>query len=75
MRKIPRAVFNDERRGRENVWLLSDEFERRAFREIPLRAHMAPYRKPPLVDEARSLRGTGDLPLRNSTKKLGVTSG
>ena len=36
---------------------------------------MEPYRKPTQVDRASSPRGTSDSPLRNSAKKLGVTSG
>ena len=36
---------------------------------------MGPYRKPTQVDEASSLRGTSETSLRNSAKKLGVTSG
>ena len=50
------------------------ESDRAHLREKPLRLDIwNPYRKPPQVDEARSLRGTSESSLRNSAKKLGVT--
>jgi hypothetical protein len=36
--------------------------------------YMYPYRKPTQVDWASSLRSTGERSLRNSAKKLGVSS-
>ena len=70
------SAFNGEIQSRQKFWFLPIQLERRVLREKLLKcAYAAPYRKPPQVDEARSLRGTGDSSLRNSAKKLGVTSG
>ncbi len=66
----------DELQSRGDFDLLVGGVWRAHLREKPLRlGEWDSYRKPPQVDEASSLRGTGESSLRNSAKKLGVTSG
>jgi len=75
-RQIRAPAFNGESQGRGKRWFLSSPVNQARFQENPLRLDKwNSYRKPPQVDEASSLRGTGDSSLRNSAKKLGVTSG
>lgn len=69
-RQIPIAVFNDKIRALKKDKVLPCQFERRVFQEKPLSLKkLDPYRNPTQVDEASSLRGTGDSSLRNSAKK------
>ncbi len=69
-------AFNSEPQSRGQLGFLPWQTDRARLREKSLRlGKQDPYRKPPQVDEASSLRGTGDSSLRNSAKKLGVTSG
>ncbi len=69
-RQIRSAVFKTKIRAQKKGSVFTVPIRTKSLpRKTSKVISAAPYRKPPQVDRASSLRGTGDSSLRNSAKK------